>query len=237
MNCSDARFRMAAEPSARDAALDAHLQSCAACFAYAQDMLDLDGQLRAALAVPVPDIALPSGPHAVAAGTATPLPRRRPGTVARRFALAASVAGVAILTGLLWIGVPRESLAGAVVAHMAEEPDAWSASAPLGDTAVAEVLSRSGVRLDPGMPGVTYAHSCRFRGRQVPHLVVQSPGGPVTILVLPDEHVAANAAFEEAGYRGVLVPAGRGALAVLTRDASDVEAVAALAQHAIRYED
>ena len=55
MNCSDARFRLAAEPSARDAALDAHLQSCAACSAYAQDMLELDGRLRAALAVPVPD--------------------------------------------------------------------------------------------------------------------------------------------------------------------------------------
>ena len=237
MNCSDARFQLAAEPSARDATLDAHLQSCAACSAYAQDMLDLDGRLRAALAVPVPHINLPSGPHAVASGTAPPLPRRRPGTVARRFALAASVAGVAVLAGLLWIGVPRESLAGAVVAHMAEEPGAWTTSVPLGDSAVSEVLSRSGVRLDPGMPGVTYAHSCWFRGRHVPHLVVQSPSGPVTILVLPREHLEAKTAFEEAGYRGVLVPAGRGALAVLTRDASDVEAVAALAQRAIRYED
>ena len=82
---------------------------------------------------------------------------------------------------------------------------------------------------------ITYAHSCWFRGRHVPHLIVQTPEGPVTVVVLPRERVAGTVEFQENGYHGMLVPAKRGSIAVLTRDRADVDAVAARVLAAIGY--
>ena len=235
MKCADARFALAADPASRDSALAAHLTQCPACAAYADDMRELDRRLRAAMAVPVPAGKLPSGPYAVtsSSGPAGGGLAGRPLT--RRFALAASVAGVAVLAGLLWAGFPRQSLASSVVAHMAEEPDAWGTTVALPEAEIASVISRSGVRLDGSLPEITYAHSCWFRGHFVPHLVVQTADGPVTILVLPEETVSSRVGFREGGYQGTLVPAGRGSIAVLARSAADVDAVASRALAAIAY--
>lgn len=228
MKCSDARFALAADPSNLDPPLSEHLESCEPCAAYARDMRALDRRLLDAMSVAVPAIELPAGPYVAASAP----PRRH---VTRRFALAASIAGVAVLVGMLWIGVPRQSLASAVVAHMAHEPDAWTATDSVPDASVAQVLARSGVSLQAGISGISYARSCWFRGRHVPHLVVQALDGPVTIMVLPREDVAARVPFDEGGYQGVLVPAERGSIAVLSRDAADIDAVVAKALAAIGF--
>lgn len=235
MKCSEARFALAADPRSSDPALLDHLEQCPACAAYASDMHDLDARMRDVLAVPVPDLKLPSGPSPAVPATPAPGNRRARRGLTRRFALAAGIAGVAVLAGLLWTGFPRPSLASAVVAHMAEEPDAWSNTTTLSEAEVAEVLSRSGVRLAKDLPGITYAHSCRFRGRQVPHLIVQTPEGPVTVLVLPHERVERTVPFDEGGYRGTLVPAPLGSIAVLTRDEADIQRVAAKVVAAVAY--
>jgi hypothetical protein len=230
MKCSEVRFALAADPSNVDSAVAGHLDACEPCAAYARDMSMLDDRLRAAMSVPAPEIMLPAGPQLAPSAP----PRRH---VLRQFALAASIAGVALLVGMLWIGVPRQSLASAVVEHMAHEPYAWDRTQPMSIDSVAPVLARSGVKLRDGMPGISYAHSCWFRGRHVPHLVVRTPDGPVTIMVLPDEEIGGREAFAEGGYRGMLVPAQRGSIAVLARDASDVDAVAGQALAAIAYVD
>jgi len=45
----------------------------------------------------------------------------------------------------------------------------------------------------------------------------------VTIMVLPREEVTGRVAFDEEGYRGVLMPAQRGSIAVLARGAVNVD--------------
>jgi hypothetical protein len=237
MNCSDARFALAADPHNGDPALLEHLERCPACAAYASDMHELDQRLREALTVPVPGVKLPSGPY-----PATPTTPASGGGLARRettrrFALAAGIAGVAILAGLLWAGFPRQSLASAVVAHMAHEPDAWLTTEALSEAEIDDVMSRSRLRLAHGLPDVTYAHSCWFRGRHVPHLVVQTPEGPVTVLVLPEEPVQRSIRFDEGGYQGTLVPAPRGSIAVLARAEADVARVAEQVLAAVTFPD
>lgn len=236
MNCSDARFALAAEPGNGDLALLAHLESCASCAAYAADMHELDRRLRFAMDVPVPDIELPSGPYAVAADAKQRSGSGVAGRFARQLALAASIAGVAVLAGLLWAAFPRASLASAVVAHMAHEPGAWETISPLPDADLRRVMSRSGIRLTGGLADVTYARSCWFRGHFVPHLVVHTDDGPVTVLVLTSERVEMPVEFAEGGYRGTIVPAAHGSLAVLARNGGDAESVAARVLSAIRYD-
>jgi hypothetical protein len=236
MNCSDVRFALAANPGNDDPALLEHLDDCASCAAYAADMNELDRRLRFAMDVPVPDLELPSGPYAVVSDAKQRSGSGVAGRVTRQLALAASIAGVAVLAGLLWAAFPRTSLASAVVAHMAHEPGAWQTTSTLADEDVRRVLTRSGVRLTGGLDDVTYARSCWFRGHFVPHLVVHTEDGPVTVLVLASEQVDAPVEFDEGGYRGTIVPAGHGSLAVLARNGGDVGRVAAETAAAIQYE-
>jgi hypothetical protein len=124
-------------------------------------------------------------------------------------------------------------LAADVVSHMAEEPGAWARTdIPVPQSKLDKVLSDAHVRLRADAGLVSYANSCLFRGHLVPHLVVQTEAGPVTVMVLTQESSRSRVRFDENGYRGVIVPVpDHGSLAVLERgrgtDLNAVEAVAA----------
>jgi hypothetical protein len=80
--------------------------------------------------------------------------------------------------------------------------------------------------LTPAAGLVSYASSCEFRGHRVPHLVVQTDQGPVTVMVLVHETTPRAATFDEAGYRGVILPvADHGSIAVLSQDRIDSTAI------------
>ena len=71
------------------------------------------------------------------------------------------------------------------------------------------------------MSRVSYAQSCFFRNHDVPHLVVQTEQGPVTVMVLAHENLKKAEHFNEQGYRGMIVPMpGHGSVAIITRGAS-----------------
>ncbi len=230
MNCLDARRALGEEPEGRTPELEAHLRGCADCTSYAAELAAQEATIRRALAVPVP----PPGRQRWADA---PAQRARP----RWLALAAGLTGAAVLSGVLWVLQPREALATAVVGHVVNEPQAWAApQVPVPPEVLGYVLSRSGVALAPDARLVSYASSCFFRGWYVPHLVVRTPAGPVTVIVLRHEHVGQPTPIDEGGYRGVIVPAGRGAFAVLAPaavDAASIDVVTARVAAAVRFID
>jgi hypothetical protein len=119
---------------------------------------------------------------------------------------------------------------------MREEPQAWRRTdVPVQSSKLQDVLRDSHVRLAAGAGMVSYANSCEFRGHQVPHLVIQTEAGPVTVMVLVHEPVSKPVQFDEQGYRGVIVPvAGHGSLAVLTRGpATDIKTVEEIAHRVL----
>ena len=67
------------------------------------------------------------------------------------------------------------------------------------------------------MEPVVYASACWFRGHFVPHMVVTTKNGPVTVIILKNETIPAEQQFSENGYSGLLVPARTGSVAVLSR--------------------
>jgi Protein of unknown function (DUF3379) len=144
-----------------------------------------------------------------------------------------------VVAGGVWLTLPQRSLAADVVAHMAGEPDAWRRTeVPVPDPALNAVLQQSKIRLKPDAGVVSYASSCNFRGHKVPHLVVQTPAGPVTVMVLVHEAVRTSLRFDEQGYRGTIVPVpGHGSIAVLMRDSGspsgDISRIAAQVDDAI----
>ena len=138
-----------------------------------------------------------------------------------RWAAAASVVAAVAVSLLVWLSAPREALAEQLVAHVEGEAQSLVRTADVVEPErLDDVLARSGVRLKPGAGPISYAMSCWFRGHYVPHLVVQTDGGPVTVLLLTRERgVTGRQIFDEGGFHGVVLPAPRGAVAVLGRDA------------------
>jgi hypothetical protein len=130
---------------------------------------------------------------------------------------------------------PRAAVAREVVAHVQHEPGATESGAPLASAAVDAVLGPAGMRLGPGAGTVSFAARCVFGGRVVPHLVVRTPEGPVTVLVLSHRTVSRPVRFDEQGYAGVVLPAPRGSIAVVGRDVRDLDAIARQVFEAVEF--
>jgi hypothetical protein len=208
MDHSTYRRSVLADPKDPSPLLREHRDACPECDQYTERLLQFDARLERALRVGLPASAL--GPA-----------RRRP---ERRswLAMAASLLVACVVGGSLWLAAPGPSLAADVVTHMAGEPGAWRRTdQAVPDAELEQVLRDSHLRLASGAGLVSYASSCLFRGHRVPHLVIQTPSGPVTVMVLVHEDTAKPVQFEDAGYRGVIVPVpGHGSLAVLSQDSS-----------------
>ena len=227
MDCLEFRRQAGADPRHLGLEAAAHCDACPACAESLRRTLELDERIFAALMVPVPDGAR--------AGRVVRFPviERR-----RWMALAASIVGGVLVGSLLWVGGPRASLAEDVVKHMGHEPEAMVSTSSGADPAeVAAVLERAGVRLRPGIGTVSYASTCPFRGEKVPHLVVQTAVGPMTVMVLRQEKVAVPLDFDEGGYAGTIVPAGPGSIAVIGHaPTADLEQVAAQVRNAVQWQ-
>ena len=196
------RAALLANPRDPDPALAEHRDSCAECRAFSDSLLRFEARLERALKVEI---------------SARRAAQIRPW---RRFAIAASfLIGLGIAFGI-WLALPQQSLAADVVAHVEGEPESWQPRDAVQAAELESVLKDSKLRLKPGAGVVSYASSCLFRKHHVPHLVVQTESGPVTVMVLVHESVKGPMQFDEAGYRGTIVPVpGHGAIAVLMRGA------------------
>jgi hypothetical protein len=242
-DCTAYRRALLSDPRELTEELLAHGRDCADCAAFAERAARFEARLEGAMRLNCVDPPAPAGalPEQAAGSEAGVIPLRRdaarigghaaardaardrvpaPAVRSRWFAVAASCALAAATLGLLWIAVPRTSLAGDVVSHMAGEPAAWAVTdAAVSAAQLDAVLRDTHMRLEEGAGVVSYASSCEFRGHRVPHLVVQDESGPVTVMVLVHESVKTPVEFDEQHYRGVILPVpDHGSIAVLTRN-------------------
>lgn len=214
-DCRHARLHIGAAPRELPAEVAQHLAGCAQCSRFRDETLALDARLRSALEVPLPRF-------------------RKRAPPARRLALAASVMLALLLAGGAWFLNPKPALAGEIAEHVLHEAGSWDKQQALSPADINAVLQQAGVRFDTSLP-VVYAMSCPFRGRHVPHFVVQTPGGPMTVMLLAHEKVSARTEFSEHGFRGVLLPSGGGSVALLTRAGAVPDGVAGEIVGAVRW--
>jgi len=218
--CRDARLAIGAEPDAVPPGLAEHLAGCAACSQFQREMIALEANIRRALAqAPVAARIRPQRRFSAWSG----------------WALAASILVALLSTLVIWSLRPAETLAHEVVTHVKGEADSWSSSTPVPASTVNVILRAAGVALDANSDSVVYARACRFRGHDVPHLIVKTSHGPVTVLILRNEHVGAREAFHESGMTGVITPAPQGSIAVLGRGDADMAEVSEQMRRSVRW--
>ena len=215
MNCEQYRQAVATDPSF-DGGAD-HLSGCSQCRLFRDELQTLDAKIAKALAVKVPPLHLPELPDIESAGNVVSLGSRRPLTKPAWFALAASVMLAAVL-GMRMFAFDADypSLADEVLAHLDHEPHALVVSStPVSDKRLERVVPATVAQMDHSAGLITYARSCEINGKTVPHLVIQGERGPVTVLLMPDEEVAAAQTLDGENMHGVILPVGKGSIAII----------------------
>ena len=212
MNCDQYRETIAADPSFDGGA--GHLSECEACQGYRREMLELDRAIGQALAIDVPALVVPDLPE-IEADNVVALPRRRWSPPAM-LAMAATVVLAAFIGfRMLGPGPQYESLSDELLAHLEHEPYALRVTdVPVSDARLTSVVPADVAQLDHGAGLITYAQTCVIKGRKVPHLVIQGERGPVTLLLMPEERVAAPESFTGDSIKGVILPVGSGSIAL-----------------------
>lgn len=215
MNCDQYRQAVAAEPSFDGAA--EHVSDCAECRAFRDEMRALDADIARALQLDPPALTLPELPGIDAQEKVVSLAARRSPPKTRWLALAASVMLAAVIgLRMFAVGVDNLSLADEVLAHLDHDPASLVASAtPVSDEALIKAVPGNLAHMDHSAGLITYAQSCEINGKTVPHLVIQGEVGPITILLMPEEKIAAAQTLDGDNVHGVILPVGNGSIAII----------------------
>ncbi len=217
MNCMEFRKQFGADPACQEQQLLAHREACPACANFATRVEDFERKLVLALRVPL------TNDH----GNSYQLPENFGPVQGRAWiGLAASLVlglGVGLLT---WWSAPHGNIAQDLLAHARhEQMFLVSTDDRVPYQRLDTVLRKAGTKMTDGGVDVSYARSCMFRGRLVPHLVVQGENGPVTVMILPDLEVDGPTSFSEEGFFGTILPAAAGSIAIVAGEESALEGI------------
>ena len=214
MNCEEYREAIAADPSYDGGACD--VTECAACQAYRDEMIALNEKIGRALAIDVPELAMPELPD-IEADKVVSLDKRRRVAPPVWFAMAATVA-IAAFLGVRFVGEGPgyDSLADEVLEHLDHEPYALQVTdKPVSDRRLNSIVDDDVAEMNHNAGLITYAQTCIINGKEVPHLVIQGKLGPVTILLMPDEKITEAMPLMDERFEGVILPVGKGSIAII----------------------
>jgi hypothetical protein len=216
MTCREFRRWLMIDPNRRDEQFLDHLGQCQECAWEAERAWEFEKKLLAAFDAEPPEGLVQA-----------PAP---PPMEFRRWALAT---GLSLALGLsAWLGIHsglypglRTELSVVVLEHIKNEPDSLRVDRKLSAGAMELMLSDLGARLtaDPGP--VRYMGRCHIREQYGLHLVLPGKRGPVTVLLMPGEHVPERRLLDSVSFSGVIVPTDYGSMAVVGSRREPVESV------------
>lgn len=219
-----------------------HARRCAACAAFAREIDVFERQLYEVARVQVPEGLAEqtilrhrrSGwlRRGYAAIKQWPVPMRseRSGPLLGYAALASVAFGVTL--ALAVVGLDRsgghQALADSMIAHVVSEPGLLHAWGDVEPQQLELLLARYGAEVEESVGEVRHAGDCVIDGVVGQHLVVQTPYGGVTLLLLPERVAGREGPRTKDGYTAVVLPLRGGSLGIVAdtpRKASQVESL------------
>lgn len=211
MNCLDFRRQKLADPRRLSDEARSHVASCAACAAYAAEVDETERALDRAF-----DVGVPEGlADRMLFESARP---RRPW---RLWALAASVALVVAVSLFSFDSAKdRNRYARLAIEHVVMEPESLSSLRNADAQAFRKVVAQFGGTVKE-MPGtIRYIRLCPMEDGMGWHVVLDTPQGLVTLLLVPGKPLRKAQSASAEGWSAVAQPAARGYYAVVTGSAS-----------------
>lgn len=207
MNCLEFRREVLADPGRLNDEAHAHAAECAACAQFRAEILKLDEILCSGLSVPLPQGFAQRITRNAMAPDADPR---------RRFmAMAASLAlGTTIGAGV-YVAQRDDPLARAGIDFVIDQEVYAILSAKPSDLSALQSVARALDVEIPRVGEVRYIGTCPFQGTIAHHVVIMTPEGKATLLLLPEKAVGGKARASARGLRAVVAPAGAGSVAII----------------------
>jgi len=209
MNCLEFRRCALIDPLHPGREALEHAAECDRCAQFHRSLCRQEEALYRALAVPVPE------------GLADRvLLRRRSRPGSRTWPVLTALAAVLVLAlGLRpWLpdGTSPETLAAGIIDHVRHEPEALAAEQGVPRSTLAYAIARSGGELGDAPLTASYAGRCPLPGGgSGEHIVLKTPQGKVTLILMPGKPVAAALRLFKDGLNVSVLPAGQGSLALV----------------------
>jgi hypothetical protein len=212
MNCLAFRSAVLADPRRVDSAAVLHAAQCEACRTFLGEALEFEARLGQALRVPVPAQIESWTPRARAS-----LPRPR-----RWLALAAGLA-LAAAVGIT-VSLPRPDPVALAGIHFVIFEEAQTLLEPPATDwgELVRTATRMGVAIPEELGKARFVCVYPFAAGSAHHLVVRTPFGKVTLLLLPERRLPSRATASASGLEAVALPAGGGSLVIVGDSARSV---------------
>ena len=244
MNCQEFEQRVWAEPNCEEPGFVQHRQDCSDCGPMALEIQAFDREIGSGLAIDCPDdlAARIRARHAIqydnerqarGGSSLTEMTQRMQD---RLFGRGPAWIGAyaAFATVLLVVGVLRGGLSGSgadvmaleqlAAEHYAQERFATKVSMEVPRTDLVAMFAEFGARLDGEIMGVTFANGCVMeKGIKGVHLVLDTPRGKVTVMVIPHRAVDSDTTMQVENQPGRLTPYNNGTLALIGPDGKSMD--------------
>jgi hypothetical protein len=225
MNCLACRRLLLAAPRENASALHEHLEECMDCARLAQNVKAFDRRLARAMRLPVPDglaerILLPR------------LATRRWHYGAAAAALVAAIAMGAMAPALLESDEPALAATAVgpfhpaveAIAMVVEQEPALLKEGRVGDPRVLErKMKELGLEFRKSGVSIRYIGKCQLRGSDCDHLVLVTPEGHVSVILMADEHPSQRVLVADRRMTALLSPAPAGAYIVVAESPKAVK--------------
>jgi hypothetical protein len=247
MDCKEFERRVWAEPDCTGARFISHWRACLKCAGLRARVQAFDREVRDGLVVDPPAGLAQRIRHRRALQSARPagtLWQRlrewlfgRPGWLGAYAALATVLLVVGVLRGGPPPGQAEDQpLAQLVAEHAIDRAYAARVNMAVSRDDIASIFSVFGARLVDDLEGVTFANGCVMEhGIKGAHLVLDTPQGRVTVLVIPHRPSSGTQPLRVAGQTGRIMPYGSGSLAVLGASEAALDPVVQRLRHAVRW--
>jgi len=237
IDCRKFRTQKLADPMCRDATVQAHAAHCPPCAQYAAKLEQFEQKLRVsavdACGDMPPDLCeriLAQLGQPSATGSA-PAPRKswfaalldKLGGGGTRTWFAPTMGAMAMtlvlgVAGLIAFNLSNEPspMARSVIAHVVSEPGVFELDEQVPENAVQLAFAQLGGRLEGSLGEVRHLGTCMLEGKLVHHLLVETPDGQATLMLVPGEALDSGAHSEQ-GYTATFIPLPKGSLGIVTR--------------------
>ncbi|RRJ84047.1 DUF3379 family protein [Aestuariirhabdus litorea] len=228
MNCMEFRRLSLEDPQRLPVLAEQHRQQCPSCQGYYRKLLQQERLLEQAFTVSVPEelgarIILRQQLALREERGRLPEAKRRTATSGRAQAVRQRLLGAALAASLLAVAVglllPRaeapDSIARMLVNHVAEEAFSLESSERVTRGRLVDTLHAVDLESLAPLDGVTFAGNCLLDGQLIAHLVVQTPQGAVTVLMMPNRRLRSIDVEAQAGARVQTVAFNEGAMALI----------------------
>ena len=233
MNCLECRRELLIDPRNETVDLLTHINSCQQCSQEREKLLALENALESSFSFDVPegleDRVLEISQNENKPGKTR---RERSGPLGGHiWQMAASVIlaiGLVVYLGLNQFSPVNNAYAleVAVINHITDEIQELHGNHDVSEKNLGTIMTAINTKTRDDIGKINYASKCQIRKNAGAHLIANGESGPVTVLVMPGEHIDKDINITSNRFDGAIYSTDYGSLAVVGEKGEQISPIA-----------